>query len=177
MTFEEETGKPQKNPETESKNISISDDISPRSVLEIPILGVDSYNSSSNRSNSSGDKSSVVNESLNLEGHGMQWKNLISVFKKKSMRTGRNLNRKLARIRCAEEEREFGEDLHMTKPSWRSFDYEELAVATDNFSSGFVAARHELDKRKKKLPPFKHSLDRVIHAFLGIDTKTKMNVG
>ncbi|XP_077217566.1 receptor-like cytosolic serine/threonine-protein kinase RBK1 [Tasmannia lanceolata] len=43
------------------------------------------------------------------------------------MRTRRNLNRKL-------EGSEFGEDLHITKPSWRSFDYEELAVATDNFS-------------------------------------------
>ncbi|XP_077215894.1 receptor-like cytosolic serine/threonine-protein kinase RBK1 [Tasmannia lanceolata] len=130
MTFEEEIGETQKSPETESRNISISDDISPRSVLEIPILGIDSDNNSSNRSNSSGDKSSIVNESLNLEGHGLQWKNLISVFKKKS----RNLNRKL-------EGTEFGEDLHINKPSWRSFDYEELAVATDNFSSEMLIGK------------------------------------
>ncbi|XP_077234113.1 protein kinase superfamily protein [Tasmannia lanceolata] len=150
MKSEEETGETHQNPESESQKNLISDDISPRCVIEIPVLGVDSDNSSSsNRSDSSVDKSSIINEALiSTKHHGLEWRNLISILRKKSMRRlstfpplgssetmRRNLSRKLARIRCVEDRSEGKGFSPIKKPSWRSFDYEELSAATDNFSS------------------------------------------
>lgn len=115
-----------------------SDNSSPRCVLEIPISGVDSDSSSSSSNGSS----------ISSADHGLQWKNLIRVLRKKSMRRlstfplasseiyRRSLSRKLARIRSAEDGIGDYEERTVWKPSWRSFDYEELAAATDNFSSG-----------------------------------------
>lgn len=141
FVFYAETGQNIENPVTGSHKDSMdSEDSSPRCVLEIPVSGVDSDNSSS----SNGSSSSSAD-------HGAQWRNLIGVLRKKSMRRlstfpltsseiyKRNLSRKLARIRSAEDgirDYEKGKKGAVWKPSWRSFEYEELAAATDNFSSG-----------------------------------------
>ena len=86
-------------------------------------------------------------------GGGSQWKSVIDGLKKKSMRrlstissftasydlSRKNyLRRKLARIRSAEDGIECSEnhEIPVPKPSWRNFDFAELAAATDNFSSG-----------------------------------------
>ena len=71
---------------------------------------------------------------------------MIDVFKFKSVRKlttipllavgheimRKSLTKKLARIRSAEESIEIG--VIPTKPSWRDFDYAELAAAIDDFS-------------------------------------------
>lgn len=138
MTSGDETGQNHGNPVTGSHKDSMgSDNSSPRCVLEIPISGVDSDSSSSSSNGSS----------ISSADHGLQWKNLIRVLRKKSMRRlstfplasseiyRRSLSRKLARIRSAEDGIGDYEERTVWKPSWRSFDYEELAAATDNFSS------------------------------------------
>jgi hypothetical protein len=48
--------------------------------------------------------------------------------------TKKGLTKKLARIRSAEEGIDIGSI--PTKPSWRNFDYAELAAATNDFSPG-----------------------------------------
>ncbi|XP_061356673.1 receptor-like cytosolic serine/threonine-protein kinase RBK1 [Gastrolobium bilobum] len=77
----------------------------------------------------------------------MQWKSMIDVFKFKSVRkltsipllstthevSKKGLTKKLARIRSAEDSIDIG--AIATKPSWRNFDYAELAAATRDFSS------------------------------------------
>ena len=122
---------------------------SPRGVLEIPVLGGDSDHSScSSCSSSSNDKSIVVHQELVRQTHRSQWKSLFGALKKKSVRrfstipslaghelSRISLRRKLARIRSAEDPISV-EGIPVSKPSWRSFDYAELAAATDNFSSG-----------------------------------------
>ncbi|XP_042493380.1 receptor-like cytosolic serine/threonine-protein kinase RBK1 [Macadamia integrifolia] len=142
-----ETEETKENPERESqdgmgKTEFNEDNSSPRGVLEIPVLGVDSDNSSSSCSSSSTDKL-IAHQALVPESNGSQWRNLLDVIKRKSVRRfssfpevsmRRNLSRKLARIRSAEDRIEY-EGPSVPKPSWRNFAYEELAAATDNFSS------------------------------------------
>ncbi|KAK9136154.1 hypothetical protein Syun_015484 [Stephania yunnanensis] len=77
-----------------------------------------------------------------------QWKSLLEAIKRKSFRrvstfplsssssseiTKRSLNRRLARLRKGEQDCRI--EPFVPKPSWRNFDHEELANATDNFSS------------------------------------------
>ncbi|XP_068656374.1 receptor-like cytosolic serine/threonine-protein kinase RBK1 isoform X2 [Aristolochia californica] len=128
-----------------SDSSSTMEDHSPRSVFDVPVSGADSDNSSS--SNSSCTEKAIRSESFIRGSHGLQWKSLISVLKKKSMKrlstfpplmgseiSKRNLNRKLAQLRWVENSIE-GVDLsEIRKPPWRCFDYEELAAATGNFS-------------------------------------------
>ncbi|RDX95205.1 Receptor-like cytosolic serine/threonine-protein kinase RBK1, partial [Mucuna pruriens] len=80
------------------------------------------------------------------DGYTLPWKSMVDVFKFKSVKkltvipllavthdmSRKGLTKKLARIRSAED----GIDLGVipSKPSWRNFDYEELAAATNNFS-------------------------------------------
>ncbi|XP_058081528.1 receptor-like cytosolic serine/threonine-protein kinase RBK1 isoform X2 [Magnolia sinica] len=149
MKSEEETSGNQVNPETEFLKNSNPADGSPRCVLEIPILGVDSDNSSSSSSSSvsSNGSGSGCNESSVSESNGLQWRNFMNVLRKKSIRrlstfplpgselSRRNLSRKLGQIRNGEDGVEGGGEAVVPKPSWRSFDYEELVTATDNFSS------------------------------------------
>lgn len=138
------------NPETEveggvAKHF-IDDEPSPRGVLEIPILSVDSDHSSSSSCSSSSEKS-FMQRALARENNGLPWKNVIDSLKKRSTRrfstiplmasyelSKKNLRRKLARIRSADDGIDCG-GIPIPKPSWRSFDYKELAAATDNFSS------------------------------------------
>ncbi|KAF5179521.1 Receptor-like kinase [Thalictrum thalictroides] len=157
MSTVEETREPKVNPETKSlknEDYSEEDDNSPRGVLEIPILGTDSDNSSSSSSYSSSSSTNTEklqkDQALVPEYHRLQWRNMIQLIKQKSLRrfstfslltsseiSKRNLNRKLARIRSAEDRVEFecaGVPL-VPKPSWRSFDFKELAAATNNFNS------------------------------------------
>ncbi|KAM4128061.1 hypothetical protein ACJW30_02G137400 [Castanea mollissima] len=158
MSVEEETskGETKQNPEAEE------DDSSPRAVLDIPIMGgndSDHSGTSSSFSSSScvsptSQKSMVGQGQSQSQSHGggSQWKSVIDGLKKKSMRrlstissftasydlSRKNyLRRKLARIRSAEDGIECGEnhEIPIPKPSWRNFDFAELAAATDNFSS------------------------------------------
>lgn len=123
------------------------DEVSPRGVMEIPVSGTDSdQSSSSSSSSSSGEKAAAG------QCQRGQWKNVLELLKRKSVRrfstmpflaasyemSKRNLRRKqLARIRSADEGRVVDcEGFMAAKPSWRSFDHAELAAATTNFSPG-----------------------------------------
>nr|DAD40920.1 TPA_asm: hypothetical protein HUJ06_015243 [Nelumbo nucifera] len=154
MTSPEETRATQESPGRESEDGGLTkpefneDHSSPRGVLEIPILGMDSDNNSSSSSCSSLSSEKLIpNSAVVSESHGLQWKNLLDVIKKKSMKrlstfpmltssetSRRSLSRKLARIRSAHDGIDCG-GKSVPKPSWRSFSYQELAAATDNFSS------------------------------------------
>ncbi|KAJ6739918.1 hypothetical protein OIU79_000131 [Salix purpurea] len=127
---------------------------SPRCVLEIPISGTDSDHSSSSSSSScsSGSTEKVASERTGIvrESSGIQWRQILDSFKKKSVRrfsviplistyetiTKKNLRRKLARIQHSADVFIDCEGIMAPKPSWRNFDYLELEAATDNFSSG-----------------------------------------
>lgn len=160
------------NPETEGQDDSKKldngeDQTSPRAVFEIPVSGTDSDHSSSSSCSSSSTNRSIPQRSTTMstkQSHGLQWKNLIDTWKKKSVRrfstipmltssdtSRRGLRRKLARIRSADDRIDCGEEL-VIKPSWRSFDYEELAAATDNFSSGKNKLLFAEKKKKKRKP-------------------------
>lgn len=141
---------------------SDEDQTSPRGVLEIPVNGPDSDYSSSSSSGSSSYSSSSMTDKLAIEkallreNHGgLHWRSMFDSLKKKSVRRfstipligsqellrrnlySNSMRRKLARIRSAEDaiEIDFIEGIPVPKPSWRSFDLEELVAATDNFSS------------------------------------------
>ncbi|BAT99445.1 hypothetical protein LR48_Vigan284s000600 [Vigna angularis] len=108
-------------------------DGSPRAILETPVSETESETDSSIDSGK--------------EGYMMPWKSMVDVFKFKSVRkltsipllsvshdiTRKGLTKKLARIRSAEDGIDIGDI--PAKPSWRNFDYEELAAATKNFSA------------------------------------------
>ena len=141
--------KPEIRPQDGSKKQDSSDDQnSPRGVLEIPVLGGDSDHSTCSSCSSSSNDKSTVHQELVRETHRSHWKSLFGALKKKSVRrfstipslaghelSRISLRRKLARIRSAEDPISV-EGMPVPKPSWRSFDYAELAAATDNFSSG-----------------------------------------
>ncbi|KAH8503747.1 hypothetical protein H0E87_014855 [Populus deltoides] len=128
----------------------ILEDPSPRCVLEIPISGTDSDHSSSS-SCSSGSTEKLVPERTGIlrESNGIQWKQILDSFKKKSARrfsviplistyetiARKNLRRKLARIQHSADVFIDCEGIMAPKPSWRNFDYLELEAATENFSS------------------------------------------
>lgn len=131
----------------------ILEDPSPRCVLEIPISGTDSDHSSSSSSSScsSGSTEKLVPGRTGIlrESNGIQWKQILDSFKKKSVRrfsviplistyetiARKNLRRKLARIQHSADVFIDCEGIMAPKPSWRNFDYLELEAATDNFSS------------------------------------------
>ncbi|GAV70066.1 Pkinase domain-containing protein [Cephalotus follicularis] len=148
MTMEESgLGEFQEKPEMD---LSL-DEPSPRGVLEIPIMGTDSDNSSSCSSCVTNDKSTSSSPTPHKkevrESHGLPWKTMIDVFKKQSVvrrfsvipllssheLSRKHLRRKLAHLNASGVEVDTG-DLPFIKPSWRSFDFDELAAATDNFS-------------------------------------------
>lgn len=138
---------------TEKTESPILEDPSPRCVLEIPISGTDSDHSrsSSSSSCSSGSTEKLVPERTGIlrESNGIQWKQMLDSFKKKSVRrfsviplistyetiASKNLRRKLARIQHSADVFIDCEGIMAPKPSWRNFDYLELEAATDNFSS------------------------------------------
>ncbi|KAJ0097822.1 hypothetical protein Patl1_28340 [Pistacia atlantica] len=118
---------------------------SPRGVLEIPVAGTDSDNSSSccnSTEKLTPERSTPV---VNREGgYASHWKSMIDAIKKKRLfviplltnydLTGKNLWKKLPRIQnLSTEDSPDVEGLSVSKPSWRNFEYEELAAATDNF--------------------------------------------
>lgn len=124
---------------------------SPRAVLEASVLALcsDSSSSSSICSSSSirSSPSSVEKQSI---VDGSQWRTLLRILKAKSMRRlstfppigysvlGKKSNRRLVAPPCFLEEDDaslFG-GFPNSKPFWRSFGYEELACATDYFSTG-----------------------------------------
>lgn len=139
------------------KRDSILEDPSPRCVLEIPILGTDSDHSISSSSDgstcSTGTTEKLVPEKTTIResnNGASQWKQMVEAFKKKSMRrfsvipllttydiiAKKNMRKKLERIQNSSDLFVDCEGILVRKPSWRNFDYQELADATDNFSSG-----------------------------------------
>ncbi|XP_008338467.3 receptor-like cytosolic serine/threonine-protein kinase RBK1 [Malus domestica] len=158
MAVEETVGETKGNPEMESesqgglrKMESCEEDPSPRGVLEIPVTDSD-YSGSSCASSSCSEKTMGQHRTL-MRSNGLQrrGKGMFDALKKKSARrfstipilaasyelSRRNLRRRLARIWSTEEEEEEEEEgadeMSVTKPSWRNFDYAELAAATGNF--------------------------------------------
>ncbi|KAK8966362.1 Receptor-like cytosolic serine/threonine-protein kinase RBK1 [Platanthera guangdongensis] len=135
--------------ESEENNTDSSGQNSPRGVLEIPISSVHSDVGSSGESSSS--DRSINSDGTLTESHGSQWRNLIGGLlsrKKKSMikfssfppaNKALNLERKsLGILHSSEEPSNLGLiqlEIPMRRPSWRHFDFQELAVATDNFSN------------------------------------------
>lgn len=129
---------------------------SPRGVLEATDLGTDSDRSRSSSCRTpfldkSVDESDVVAEEVEEETRRhMQWWNLVDVLKRKSARklsgiqsrmsgyehSRRRLKKKLFRHRCGDGvDAIVGREAVLApKPSWRSFNCQELAAATDNFS-------------------------------------------
>ncbi|KAI4328124.1 hypothetical protein L6164_020506 [Bauhinia variegata] len=147
ISIQEKGGEVKEDPEMVShgnhiKDDSCDDEGSPRGVLEIPISGTESDLSGSSRS------SSPAQRPNDRDSGGPQWKSMIDVIRKKSVRrfstipflgmsydiSRKNLRKKLGRNRKGEDG---AIDLSAisTKSSWRNFDYAELAAATDNFSS------------------------------------------
>lgn len=143
------------------------DQSSPRGVLEIPVSGSDSDNQSSvsrslsSRGSSFNDKSPEGEVDCGGEeeaggGAGVgnpsstAWRNLVDNLKWKSIKrlstfplvAGYELSRKSLMKRLAKnhniEEAIDGGNWAVPKPSWRNFTLEELAAATDNFSSGEI---------------------------------------
>lgn len=146
-----EINRPEPHVEIKGVEISDDDDSSPRGVLEIPVLGPtdsDHTGSSSGSSCISPTQKPVAPAQLRESHGGSQWRSMIESFRKKSIRrftstlasydvSKKSLSRRLLRIRSADD----GIDYNGTpipKPSWRSFDFAELAAATDNFSSGQI---------------------------------------
>lgn len=149
-----------KNPEMESnvdnngKEFSSDDDASPRAVLDTPVSGTESDNSRSSSFGSYSPEKSPSPPPIGKSGgvketQLQQWKTMVDVFKFKSVRklsvipiftaatheiTRKGFTKKLARVRSAEESIDIG--AIPTKPSWRNFDYAELAAATNDFDSG-----------------------------------------
>lgn len=123
---------------------------SPRGVLEIPISGF--HSDGGNNSESSSSERSISQDGRLLESHNSQWRNLIgglllrkstsirrlstfppssrgSISERKSFASSPS-GKDQSRTQLAQQE------IPMRRPSWRNFDYQELVVATDNFSYG-----------------------------------------
>ncbi|CAL0311844.1 unnamed protein product [Lupinus luteus] len=140
-----------------NENFSSDDDSSPRGVLETPVSGTESdisgNNSSSGHSISPLSSPTAVTAEAErvggFDGYMPQWKTMFDVLTFKSVRkltvlpllsanhdvSKKGSTKKLARIRSAEDTIDIG--AIPMKPSWRNFDYAELAAATDDFSSDF----------------------------------------
>ncbi|KAL2349010.1 hypothetical protein Fmac_003010 [Flemingia macrophylla] len=131
----------------QAKELPSSDeDASPRTILETPVSGTESDTSGWSGSFGFDKSPSVIGKAIPWETM-QQWKSMIDVFKFKSVRkltalpllavtndiSRKGFNKRLARIRSAEEGIDIG--AIPTKPSWRNFDYEELAAATGDFCS------------------------------------------
>ncbi|OMO56289.1 hypothetical protein CCACVL1_26651 [Corchorus capsularis] len=127
---------------------SLSDEQSPRCVLEIPVSGSDSDTSScsSNSSTFSPKMFKPIFQKGARDLSNLQWRNIIDNIKKKSTRrfsviplltsyelSRKNFRRKLAKLQGCEEEID-NDFFPVPKPSWKNFSYSELAAATDNFS-------------------------------------------
>ncbi|KAJ0041024.1 hypothetical protein Pint_27702 [Pistacia integerrima] len=146
MAVQETEGKVEENREMKPEpEMQEREAASPRGVLEIPVAGTDSDNSSSccnSTEKLTPERSTPV---VNREGgYASHWKSMIDAIKKKRLfviplltnydLTGKNLWKKLARIQnLSTEDSPDVEGLSVSKPSWRNFEYEELAAATDNF--------------------------------------------
>ncbi|XP_030455851.2 receptor-like cytosolic serine/threonine-protein kinase RBK1 isoform X1 [Syzygium oleosum] len=131
---------------------------SPRGVLEIPIAGSESDHSGSSTCSWSPRESRNRGSSSSLSSSS-NWKKVMDALRKmKSTRSSsppplaggrgggggvsKREAKRLARIRSADDEGGAGADggggvigvPRTRKPSWRNFDYSELAAATDDFS-------------------------------------------
>ncbi|KAL0379017.1 UNVERIFIED_CONTAM: Receptor-like cytosolic serine/threonine-protein kinase RBK1 [Sesamum radiatum] len=118
---------------------------SPRGVLEGQISGSDSDHSIDRTSSFGGEKSPADRREA-LNNGNLQWKKLFGQVKRTttlkfstiSLLVGHDLTKKTSRKRSGrhrstEEAADCG-DFLAPKPSWRSFSYEELRQATDDFS-------------------------------------------
>ncbi|KAE9614473.1 hypothetical protein Lal_00012270 [Lupinus albus] len=129
------------------------DVLSPTGVFEVPIS--DSSGSSNCSSISSPGKLSPTEmqpRSQWKDGYSQQWKAMIDGLRFKSVRrfstipllaasyeiSRKNMRKKLSRIRASNDD-DYVDDIDLenfpTKPSWKNFTYDELATATDDFSS------------------------------------------
>lgn len=147
---------------------------SPRGILGVRVLG--SSGSSSDNSSSSSCSCSITSSTQKVprkKNLGLGWRNVINVLGIKttsasssaSVPSNKPVKKALARIRSADESESDQINSRVEfvgKPSWRNFDYAELAAATDNFSPGTFFIRSFLSFL---LPPFLKILipDRYLH--------------
>lgn len=137
----------------ESSEEEVDEDGSPRGVLEIPVSGA--YSDSSSGSSIEIEKS--VGVAWEQSYGTLHWKKLFGQIKKKSPMKfstipllggyGYDLSKKafkkrLGRNHSAGEaiSSSCGDDIAMPKPTWRNFTYEQLKLATDNFSPGSLSS-------------------------------------
>lgn len=120
---------------------------SPSGVLEVPVSRTDSDRSENSQCSTSSKEKSMGDGAMQ-RGSGMQLKDVIENIRKKSARrfsnipllaasyelSRRNL-RRFARGQNSEDSIDC-EGIIVPKPSWRNFDYAELAAATNNFCPG-----------------------------------------
>lgn len=145
-------------PEQEPVNEPGKDEsYSPRGVLDVSVVGLDSDQSSSSGSfnSSSSNEQLIATQRALIQGPAFQAQRLhrwsvINVLKRTSARkfstiafpriheggSSKGSKKKLARNCSAEDGIERGSLPGPKKPSWRNFDLVELAAATDNFSPG-----------------------------------------
>ncbi|KAK7361329.1 hypothetical protein VNO77_03379 [Canavalia gladiata] len=131
---------------------------SPREVLEVPIMGMDSDSTGSSNYSGPGSPGLGPQRAQAQQGRDaptQQWKAMIDALRFKSVRrfstipllaasyeiSRKSLRNKLARIRNANEDDDdvdLDDTIYLdgipTKPSWRNFTFADLAAATDDFS-------------------------------------------
>lgn len=143
---------PEANPDDNISNSS--DQNSPRGVLQIPISSADSDGDGSGSSSSdiSPGNPSIAPDGTVLESHSLQWRTLIGGFILRKKRCMMRLSTfppamaaglGLQGTQSEKDRMESGEitaEIGRGRPSWRSFDYQELAAATDNFSPGKISS-------------------------------------
>ncbi|XP_031480658.1 receptor-like cytosolic serine/threonine-protein kinase RBK1 [Nymphaea colorata] len=120
---------------------------SPRTVVGGSALVL--YSDDSRSTSSSSSRGSAASVEKPTSSERSQWRTLFHMWKTKSMRRlatfppvgyppfRRKNPRRIVARRCPSEEDDAGAlgAFSISKPSWRSFDYDELASATDNFST------------------------------------------
>ncbi|KAI7736680.1 hypothetical protein M8C21_018324, partial [Ambrosia artemisiifolia] len=125
---------------------------SPRGVLEITVSCTDSDYSRGSSFNEKSPAESATDSGGDDDGDGggdgdgvevyvsqrLRWRNLVNNLKVKSLRM---FSKKRLGVRRDAEVAVDGCDWAVTKPSWRTFTFDELAAATDSFSHDNLVGR------------------------------------
>lgn len=123
LSFRGRKTKSAKHELSDNENIDNSDQSSPRGVFETSVSSTDSD------SGSSTEVSSIERSS------SLRWRNVFGGFLSRQNKSMRRLSTFPPIIRSSMEIEVPQEEMLKGRHSWRSFDYQELVVATNNFSS------------------------------------------
>ncbi|CAJ1940269.1 unnamed protein product [Sphenostylis stenocarpa] len=140
---------------SQKKEVAFDDDVllaSPRDVFGVPVSGTDSDSTASSIYCGPASPEMGPDRALAKDGQTQQWKTMMDVLRLKSVRrfssiplltasyeiSRRSLRNKLSRIRPTNEDDDLDAAIDIdgipTKPSWRNFNYADLAAATDDFN-------------------------------------------